>query len=111
MRGDETVVARCHVADRWLARLVGLLGTANLGDGEGLWLAPCSSVHTWGMRIPIVCVFLDGEGRVLRVVDALPPWRAAAVRGAVAVLEARVGGLNAVRVGEVLRREPVRGVA
>ena len=38
----ETVIPRCYVADRTLARLVGLLGTADLADDEGLWLEPCS---------------------------------------------------------------------
>ena len=30
------LVARCHVADRPLARLVGLLGTRDLAEDEGL---------------------------------------------------------------------------
>jgi uncharacterized membrane protein (UPF0127 family) len=108
--GDGAVlVARCHVADRPLARLVGLLATPDLADGEGLWLEPCSSVHTWGMQIPIACAFLDAHGRVLRVVDPLPPWRRAAVRGARAVVEARAGRLAGMAVGTRLtRRSPAK---
>lgn len=100
---DGIVVARCHVATRWTARLVGLLATADLRADEGVWLAPCRSVHTWGMRISIACAFVDRDGRVLRVIDPLPPRRTAAVRGASAVLETRAGGLARVRVGDVLR--------
>jgi uncharacterized membrane protein (UPF0127 family) len=103
----NVVVARCHVADRPLARLVGLLGTPDLAHDEGLWLEPCSSVHTAGMRIPIGCAFLDADGRVLRVVDPLPPWRHATVRGARTVVETRVGRLAGVVVGTSLtRRSP-----
>lgn len=104
MRGDDVVLARCHVADGWFSRLVGLLGTADLATDEGLWIAPCASVHTWGMRIAIACAFLDAQGRVLRVVDPLPRWRAASFRGAAVVLEAHAGALRTVRVGEVLRQ-------
>lgn len=103
------VVARCHVADRWPARLVGLLGTADLADDEGLWLEPCSSVHTAGMRIPIACAFLDADGRVLRVVDPLPAWRHAAVRGARAVVEGRAGRFAGLAVGTTLTpRSPTK---
>lgn len=100
----EIVIPRCYVADRPVARLVGLLGTTDLADDEGLWLEPCSSVHSAGMRISIACAFLDAEGRVLRVVDPLRPWRHAAVRGARAVLETRPGRLAAVLPGSTLQR-------
>ena len=106
MRGDEVVLTRCHVADRWFARLVGLLGTADLAGGEALWIAPCASVHTGGMRMAIACAFLDAHGRVLRVVDPLPTWRAASFRGAAGVLETRAGALRTVRAGDVLRQVP-----
>lgn len=105
------MIPRCHVADRSLPRLVGLLGTPDLADGEGLWLEPCSSVHTAGMRIPIACAFLDAEGRVLRVVDPLPPWRHAAVRGARAVVEIRAGRLAGMAVGTSLTRRPATKIS
>ena len=108
VRDEDVVVARCHVADRWLARLVGLLGTPDLAADEGLWITPCGSVHTWGMRIPIACAFLDADGRVLRVIDPLPPWRVASLRGAAAVLETRAAGLQTLHVGQVPRHVPVR---
>lgn len=105
--GDgNPLVACCYVADRPPARLVGLLGTPDLTQDEGLWLEPCSSVHTWGMRISIACAFLDAGGRVLRVVDPLPPWRHVAVRGARAVVEVRPGRLPGVIPGTSLRRLP-----
>jgi len=34
-----------------LSRLVGLLGTAAIADGEGLWIVPCRGVHTLGCGI------------------------------------------------------------
>lgn len=99
------VAARCHRAATPLARLVGLLATPDMRADEALWLEPCSGVHTFGLRAPIGCAFLGGDGRVLRVVDPLPPWRAVAVRRARAAVECRAGVLaRSVRAGDVLRR-------
>jgi len=69
----------------------GLLGRKGLPSGEGLLLRPAGSVHTWFMRFPIDAVFLDGEGRVLKIAADLRPWRAAGCRGARAVLELSSG--------------------
>jgi uncharacterized membrane protein (UPF0127 family) len=98
------VAARCRRAERPLARLVGLLGTPDLRSDEALWLSPCASVHTAFLRAAIGCAFLDPDGRVLRVVDPLPRWRAAACPGAAAAVECAAGVLTAatVRPGTVL---------
>ncbi len=102
VNGDRVVVSRCHVADRPLARLVGLLGTPRLEDGEGVWITPCRSVHMVGMRYPVSCAFIDEAGRVRRIVDRLEPgWHGASAR-AHAVIEASVGAFWQVREGDRL---------
>ncbi|MGE0027840.1 MAG: DUF192 domain-containing protein [Thermoleophilia bacterium] len=100
------LAARCHVADRPLRRLVGLLGTPDLRGDEALWIDRCAAVHTALLRAPIGVAFVDGGGRVLAVADPLPRNRAAACRGARAAVECRAGVLRAagVRAGCVLRR-------
>lgn len=105
--GSGRVVAgRCYRAGSARARLVGLLGTPDLADDEALWLEPCASVHTAGLRAPIGCAFLDADGRVLRVVDPLPRWRVAARRGARSAVECRAGALAALAPGDRLERGP-----
>jgi uncharacterized membrane protein (UPF0127 family) len=107
LRGEDgrVVCARCAVADRPLARMRGLLGRSGLAPDEGLLLRPTGSVHTAFMRFPIDVVLLDRELRVLRVVPALPPWRAAAARRARAALELPAGAAARARIapGERLR--------
>ncbi len=101
--GDgRSVLSRCYVADRPLARLVGLLGTVDLDHGEGVLLVPCRSIHTFGMRMVIDCVVVDRDGLVLQVVEHLGPARTLRVRAGHAVLEARAGELSAVSVGDRL---------
>jgi uncharacterized protein len=60
------------------------------------------------MRFPIDAVFLDHELKVLRVVPHLRPWRAAARRGAYAVLELPAGATTdaGLEPGNVLVMSP-----
>lgn len=77
---NRTVILCSHaaVADTFLNRLVGLLGSTMLPGGSGLLIRPSSGVHTWGMRYPIDIIALDGSDRVLGIWSHTPPWR---VRG------------------------------
>jgi uncharacterized membrane protein (UPF0127 family) len=68
------VAGAVQIAHSLKARLIGLLRTPALGSDAGLWLAPCTSVHTFFMRYPIDVVFLDAERRVLTIAT-LAPWR------------------------------------
>jgi uncharacterized membrane protein (UPF0127 family) len=91
-RLDGAVVCeRCTIADSPLPRMRGLLGKRDLRSNEGVLLRPAGSVHTFFMRFPIDIVFLDRDGRVLRIAESVRPWRTAAARGAKAVLELRAG--------------------
>jgi hypothetical protein len=56
-----------------------------------MWFDGCASIHTFGMRATIDVVFVDARGLVLDVVEQLPPWRAAAARGARDVVELAPG--------------------
>ena len=82
------VFARCWVADRPLARLVGLLGTSDLADDEALLIPRCNAVHTIGMRDAVDVAFAAPDGRVLDL-RRLVPGRFARCPGAAAVIEAR----------------------
>lgn len=55
------------------ARLRGLIGRPR--DDTVLVLAPCRSVHTFGMRCPLDVVFVDAQGRVLASYAGVPPHR------------------------------------
>ena len=88
-----------HRAERWLDRLRGLLGSPPPAPGHALLITPCASVHTAFMRYPIDVVFLNRQGRILKVVEALPPWRAAGCWRARHTLELAAG--EARRVGLV----------
>src|SRR6202167_4777565 len=70
-----TVLAtHLEVADSGPKRNKGLLGRKGLAAGEGLWIIPCESVHTFFMKFPIDLVYLDRKHRVCSTVRALVPW-------------------------------------
>ena len=66
-----------HRADGFYGRLLGLLARPPLAADEALYLAPCRGVHTAFMHYPIDVAFVDRDGRVLRLVTGLAPFRAA----------------------------------
>ena len=89
--GGAVVCDACLVAESPWLRMKGLLGRADLPDGEGILLRPASSIHMAFMRFPIDAVFLARDLTVLKVVRDLAPWRMAAKRRAHAVLELPAG--------------------
>lgn len=91
----KTLLAdRCHFANTVLKRMIGLLNRRRLEPGEALLIDRCYGIHTFGMRFPIDVLFLDHDLRVLRVVEALPPYRTCAVKRAVYVLELPIGSVR-----------------
>lgn len=79
-------------ADSFLSRFKGLMGVAELPLGHALHIAPCNSIHTFFMKIPIDAVFLDAQQQVVDVCHAMPPWKVSKVYfGARSVLELPAG--------------------
>lgn len=66
---------RISRAETFLRRLVGLLGRKPLSEGEGLWIVPCRSIHSLGMRHTIDVLFLDRRGMVIGAYPGFSPMR------------------------------------
>lgn len=87
-----------------LERARGLL-LRRWGRGTALLLQPCNAIHTWGMGYPLDLLFCDAQGRILHLVQDLPPWRFARCAQACSVWEFRAGAIGALglRRGDVIR--------
>ena len=96
---EQGVVA----ATSW-SRSKGLLGRRGLGEQEGLWIQPTSSIHMWFMRFPIDVIWAAEGGRVIKLVVNIKPWRMSFCRGAKVALELPVGAIarSGVQVGDHL---------
>jgi uncharacterized membrane protein (UPF0127 family) len=90
-RASPPQLAGCDVrcACDPLARLLGLAGLRALPADAGLLLPRTRSVHTLGMRFALDLVWLDREGRIVRIDRDVRPWRVRGCRGARAVVELR----------------------
>jgi uncharacterized membrane protein (UPF0127 family) len=105
----DTTIAVARVADRPLARAVGLLGRARFEPGDGLVIAPCHTIHTWFMLFPIDVLFIDQNGVVVRAIESLAPFNVATGKPlARTTIELPAGTLRraAVRQGSRVRMEP-----
>jgi uncharacterized membrane protein (UPF0127 family) len=79
------------IADTSAKRRRGLLKHEGLGQGEGLWIVPCESVHTLFMKFPIDLVYLGKDRKVRKVRHAVKPWRLSACLSAHSILELPAG--------------------
>src|SRR5689334_13383506 len=95
------------MADTSEKRRTGLLKRERLEAGEGLWITPCESVHTFFMKFPIDLVYLDKDKKVRKVRKAVPAWRLSACLTAHSILELPAGTIEetGTRTGDVLEIE------
>jgi len=83
-----------RVADNMLTRVIGLLRDDHLKPGDGLWITPCNSIHSFAMRFLFDAVFLDTKLRVVHLISEMKPWRASKmIFSAHSVLELPAGAI------------------
>ena len=100
---DGRDVAPLYVANRYLSRTRGLLGTRRL-DGA-LLISPGNSVHGVGMLYTLDIALLDADLLVLHTLTLHPFGATRPRRGVRHVLEAELGSFNAwdLRIGSQIR--------
>ena len=62
------------IADNPVTRTRGLLYHTHLEPGDGLWINPCSSIHSFGMKFVFDALFLDRDRKVIHVIQRMKPW-------------------------------------
>lgn len=92
MRKENQVPAitiRAYRAACFMQRARGLLFTKTFPkEFDGLFIVPCSGVHTLGMRYKIDVVFINKHLRVIQVNRSVKPWKLFVMcRSAYGVLE------------------------
>jgi uncharacterized membrane protein (UPF0127 family) len=73
-KGQKQILTNIRVADSVFSRMKGLIGKSNLNENHGLLIKPCKQVHTFFMKFPIDCIFLNGVGEVVYIIEGLTPW-------------------------------------
>ncbi len=88
---DVVLADAAHSADTSEQRRTGLLKHTHLDPGDGLWIVPCESVHSFFMKFTIDVLYLDRQYRVKKIRPEMVPWRASACLTAHSVLELPAG--------------------
>jgi len=65
-----------RVADSILTRVIGLLLDKQLAQGDGLWIKPCNSIHSIGMKFVFDAIFLDQDLKVVHLMSGMKAWKA-----------------------------------
>ncbi len=82
------------LADTSAKRRTGLLKHTGLAPGEGLWIVPCESVHTFFMKFAIDLVYLDRAHKVRKVCHSVEPWRMSICLSAHSIIELPAGSVR-----------------
>jgi uncharacterized membrane protein (UPF0127 family) len=110
-RTGAKLATRAKLASSLIDRFMGLMFRARIEDGGGILLTHSSSIHSFFMRFPFDALYLDHDGRVVKVVRAMPPWRMSlGGRGAKHTLEVPAGTAerSGTQAGDVLAFEEPR---
>lgn len=91
---NTELASNVELADTSAKRSKGLLGRNGLSPGEGLWIVPCESVHTFGMRFAIDLVYLDRLHRIRKIRRNVVPWRLSGCLTAHSVIELASGTIQ-----------------
>ena len=80
------------IADNFFARFKGLMLKKSLNEIDALCIEPCNSIHTFFMRFDIDVIFIDKNGVIIKIVNAMKPSRVTPiVRRSVQVIETQGG--------------------
>ncbi len=75
-RDDGTIVVQqLKIADNFFSRFMGLMGTKELREGEGLLIMPCNGIHMFWMRYSIDAVFLNQNYEIVHLERGIRPWK------------------------------------
>lgn len=86
---------------------MGLMFKPSIPDGYGLVFRPARGIHTNFMRFPIDLIYFDRDNRVVKVREAMRPWRWDFTNAA-GVIEMNPGSAAkaSLQPGDELRFEP-----
>ena len=90
---DQRLPVNLCVASGFFQRLRGLLFTDSLKKDQGMYIKPCSDVHSIGMAYPLDIVFIDKESKVIKLAK-LPTRSMQSCRGAAGVVELPEGSIE-----------------
>lgn len=72
---NKVLLTNLCIPDSFFAKAKGLIGKKSLDENQGLWLKPCSSIHTFFMSIDIDVIYLNRNMVIQKIDHRVRPWR------------------------------------
>lgn len=63
------------IANNPITRLIGLLKYKSIDENQAMFITPCNSIHTIGMRFNISVIFIDKNYKVTKFIPNMKPFR------------------------------------
>jgi uncharacterized membrane protein (UPF0127 family) len=98
-KNQKIIADNIKIADNFFTRTAGLLGKTGLQYGEGLWIKPCNSIHSIGMKFEFDAVFLDKNLKIVYLLENMKPYRLSSIIfKAFSVLELSAGKIKEINL-------------
>ena len=102
-RNQEILVENLFIADGFVSRFLGLIGSQPLQQKQGLLISPCQQIHTHFMRFTVGVIFLDKQLKVLNIISVMRPWKISKfIKNAYYVLEVTENSVQNIQIGDTL---------
>ncbi len=108
MSGRQLAIS-AGIANTSELRRRGLLKHDSLEEGDGLWIAPCEAVHSFGMKFAIDVLYLDKQKKILKIRSNMVKNRISVCLSAFSVLELPAGmaAKTGTQIGDELEFEKI----
>ncbi len=108
-RSGSQLASFAGIANTSELRRRGLLKHSSLEEGDGLWIAPCEAVHSFGMKFAIDVLYLNKQKKILKIRPNMVKSRISLCLRAHSVLELPAGmaAKTGTQVGDELEFEKV----
>lgn len=87
-KNSQIITDNAKRADNFFTRFKGLMFVKEIEDNYALHITPCNQIHMLNMRFALDVIYLDQNGRVVRVDENVQPGKICkTVRNAKSVIE------------------------
>ena len=105
INNNNVITRNAESADNFFSRFRGLMFRKAIDDDYVLHITPCNQIHMLNMRFALDVIYLDENGRVVKIDENVQPGKICkTVRNAKSVIEMKASAASrlGIRTGDIL---------
>ncbi len=102
---ENSLFTQVRIPQGFYHNAKGLLGEAQLKENTGMLFKRCSNIHMFGMKMPLDIIFLASDGRIIKCVNSLQPWKVSGCLGSSMTLELPKGSIEKTGLKQSMKLE------